>query len=156
MEYLHITNIVLFFVFLINAGLGLFVFIKRITQKRIRISFSILSWTLASWNLSILMIFLVKNPSWKFFWGRMSFAAASVAPFAFFAFSLFFPKEKWIISNKRLFLMCIPSAVFIILSFTELMVRSVRWDTMTTDYGPIYPFFGIFVSLSIIGGLFFC
>jgi len=85
----------------------------------------------------------------------MSFAATSIAPFAFFIFSLFFPKENWKISNLRLFLISIPSVVFICLSFTNLIVQSVRWDVLGAKYGPLHPIFGLFVILTISGGLFF-
>jgi hypothetical protein len=101
------------------------------------------------------MLFLFKDPSWRLFWGRMSFAATSIAPFAFLIFSLFFPKEKWTISNAKLLLISIPSIVLVFLSFTDLVIYSVQWDTLTSNYGPIHPFFGIFVFTNVIGGLFF-
>jgi two-component system, NtrC family, sensor kinase len=155
MEYLKITNTILFLTFLINTGLGLFVFFKKLPQRRISISFVILSWSLALWNISVLMIYLFQDPSWKLFWVRMSFVATSITPFSFLVFSLFFPREKWIISNKKLLLLSIPSFIFIFLSLTNMMVRSVQWDTLTTYYGPIHPFFGIFVFTNVTGGLFF-
>ncbi len=154
-DYLNISNIFLFGVFLINTGLGLFVFFKQLSQKRIKISFSILSWALALWNFSVLMIYLFSDPWWRLFWVRMSFAATSIAPFAFFSFSLFFPNGKWIISNRKLLLISIPSMAFILLSFTNLMIESVQWATLISKYGRIHPFFGIFVFINIIGGLFF-
>jgi len=145
----------LFLVFLINAGLGLLVFFKRLPQKRIKTSFAILSWALALWNFDVLMIYLFKDPSWRLFWVRMSFAATSIAPLAFFSFSLFFPKEKQIISNLKLFLISIPSLVFVFMSFTRWMVHSVQWDILSSNYGPIHPIFGGYVFIAISGGLFF-
>jgi signal transduction histidine kinase len=85
----------------------------------------------------------------------MSFVATSIAPFAFLIFSLFFPREKWNISNTKLLLLSIPSLIFVFLSFTDLIVYSVQWDTLTSNYGPVHPFFGIFVLLNIAGGLIF-
>ncbi len=101
------------------------------------------------------MIYLFKDPVWRLFWVRMSFAAASIAPLAFFSFSLFFPKEKQIISNLKLFLISIPSWVFIWMSFTPLMVHSVQWDILRSKYGPIHPVFGGYIFITIFGGLFF-
>ncbi len=155
MEYLKIINIILFFTFLINTGLGLFVFFKRLPQKRTSISFVILSWSVALWNFSVLMIYLFQDPSWRLFWVRTSFAATSIAPFAFLIFSLFFPKEKLPISNAKLLLISIPSIALVFLSFSDLIIYSVQWDTLTSSYGPIHPFFGIFVFTNVIGGLFF-
>ncbi len=131
------------------------VFLKRLPQKRIKTSFAVLSWGLALWNFSVLMIYLFKDPSWKLFWVRMSFAATSIAPLAFFSFSLFFPKEKPIISNLKLFFISIPALVFIFVSFTQLMVHSVQWDILRSNYGPMHPIFGVYVFVTIFGGLFF-
>ncbi len=154
-EGLSITNIFLTIAFLINAGIGLFVFFKQLPKRRIKISFSVLTWALALWNFSILMIFVLRDPSSKLFWGRMSFAVTSIAPVAFLVFSLCFPKEKWSVSNRELFLISTPSMVFVFLSFTKLIVRSVEWDTLVTNYGPVHPVFGIFVLINIIGGFYF-
>ncbi len=154
-EGLSTTNIFLFIAFTINTGIGFFIFLKRLPQKRIKITFSILSWALALWNFSILMMFLLNDPSWKLFWGRMSFAATSIAPVAFLVFTLFFPRTKWMISNRELFLISIPSLFFVYFSFTKLIVRSVEWRNLTTNYGSAYPAFGIFVLINIILGLLF-
>src|SRR4030042_2850791 len=134
--FLNISNLFLFCVFIINTGFGLFVFLKKIPQKRIRISFSFFSWALALWNFSVLMIYLFNDPWWRLFWVRMSFAATSIAPFAFLTFSLLFPKDKWIISNRKLLFISIPSIIFVFFSFTKLMVHSVEWNTLTSNYGP--------------------
>ncbi len=148
-------NILLFLVFLINAGLGLLVFFKRLPQKRSKTAFAILSWALALWNFSVLMIYLFQDPSWRLFWVRMSFTSTSIAPVAFLVFSLFFPRDKWAASNREFFLISIPPVIFIYLSFTKLIVRSVEWDTLTSYHGSAYPVFGIFVLMNIISGLFF-
>jgi signal transduction histidine kinase len=155
MEYLNTSNIILFLTFLVNTGLGLFVFLKHLPQKRINISFTVILWALALWNFSVLMIYLFKDPPWRLFWVRMSFAASSISPLAFFIFSLFFPKEKRVISDLKLFLISIPALVFISISFTKLMVRSVQWDILVSNYGPIHPAFGVYVFVTISGGLFF-
>ncbi len=152
---MKIMNILLFLVFLINAGLGLLVFFKRLPQKRSKTAFAILSWALALWNFSVLMIYLFQDPSWRLFWVRMSFTSTSIAPVAFLVFSLFFPRDKWAASNREFFLISIPPVIFIYLSFTKLIVRSVEWDTLTSYHGSAYPVFGIFVLMNIISGLFF-
>ncbi len=155
MEYLSISNIILFLTFLTNTALGLFVFLKRHPQKRTNISFTIISWALALWNLSVLMIYLFRDPLWRLFWVRMSFVASSISPLGFLIFSLFFPKEKRIISDLKLFLISVPALVFIPMSFTKLMVRFVQWDILASNYGPIHSIFGVYVFAMVSGGLFF-
>jgi len=45
--------------------------------------------------------------------------------------------------------------IFVYFSLTELIVRSVEWETLTSNYGSAHTVFGIFVLINIIGGLFF-
>jgi len=58
-------------------------------------------------------------------------------------------------SNLKLFLISIPSLVFVFMSFTRWMVHSVQWDILSSNYGPIHPIFGVYVFIAIFGGLFF-
>jgi len=86
MERLTTTNIILFLAFLLNFGLGLLVYLKKSPHRRVNISFSVLSWALAAWVLSVLMIYLVKEEALRLFWVRMSFIGTSILPSSFFIF----------------------------------------------------------------------
>ena len=155
MERLNFINILLFIVFILTVGLGLLVYRSNSPHRRVNIAFSISSWASAGWILSVLMIYLFKEPLWKLFWVRMSFVASSNIPSTFFYFSLIFPKEKRNISLLKIVLIFLPSSIFTLLSLTGLMVYSVDWKTFTTDYGLAHPFFSAYFILSISGGIFF-
>jgi signal transduction histidine kinase len=85
----------------------------------------------------------------------MSFVTSSNIPAAFLYFSLIFPKEKRVISPLKIILIFIPSSIFVLVSFTQLMVNSAHWDTLTLDYGVAHKFFSAYFILSISGGIFF-
>jgi signal transduction histidine kinase len=153
MERFDFTNTALFLAFSLNLALGLLVYSTDSPHRRVSTSFSILSLSLAGWAFSILMIFLFKEQQWRLFWVRMSYATSSYIPSTFLYFSLIFPREKRIISPLKKFLMFFFSSIFAALSFTELMVRSARWETLTINYGPAHRFFSIFLIIFVFAGI---
>ena len=151
---LNIQNIILSIVFLLNAGLGVLVYIKG-SRPRISASFSIFSWASAGWVLSVLMIFLFKDFSWRLFFLRMTFAVSSIIATAFFYFSAIFPNEKRHVSPLGFISICILSTAFIVLSFTKLIVHSAESDMVTIHYGVGQIIFTMyFISLMSVGILF--
>jgi signal transduction histidine kinase len=155
MEILNLPNMILLFAFLLNVGLGLLIYLKATPYRQVNVSFSIFSWGCASWIFSILMIYLFKEPSWRLFWVRMSFIGPSIIPGAFFYFSLVFPKEKRNIPHILPFLICILSLVFVFMSFTKLMVHSVQWDILSSNFGVAHKYFSIYFIVLMCGGIFF-
>ena len=155
MEQLTVTNIVLSFAFLLNVGLGLLVYLNKSTHRRVNISFSIFSWASASWILSVLMFFLFKDQIWKLFWARMSFVGPSIIPAAFFYFSGIFPREKDDVTPSKIIILSILSSIFVILSFTGLMVRSANWERLTLNYGIAHKYFSIYFILLMSAGIFY-
>ena len=155
MEILNFQNILLLLSFLLNVGLGSLVYLKATPYRRVSVSFSIFAWACAIWIYSILMIYLYRDSTWRLFWVRMSFIGPSIIPAAFFYFSLIFPKEKRFISWTATFLISILSSVFVSLSFTKLMVHSVRWDILSANYGLAHKYFSIYFLVFMLGGIFF-
>jgi len=155
MEGLNATNIPLLVVFLLNVGLGLLVYLKASLHRRVNISFSLFAWALAGWIFSILMIFLFKEPTWRLFWLRMGFVASSNIPSTFLYFSLIFPNEKRNISLPKMIFIFLPSTIFTLFSFTELMVHSAQWETMKINYGIAHKFFSVYLLTGMFGGIFF-
>jgi len=154
-QLFNVTNIALFLAFSLNLGLGLLVYLKNSPYRLVSISFSLLSWALASWAFSILMIFLFREPQSRLLWLKMSFATSSYIPSTFFYFSLTFPKEKRMLSPlKRILLFSFPS-VLAVLSFSGWMVRSADWETLTIRYGWAYKFFSLFMIVSVVAGIVF-
>ena len=153
MAELKISCIILLFTFFVNVGLGLLVYLKRSPHRRVNISFALLSWALGAWVLSVLLIYLFKDPNWKLFWVRMSFIGPSILPAAFFYFSLVFPKQKRYISKTRIALIFLPSLIFVLLSFTGLMVRSVEWHTLKANYGIAHQFFSVYLIALMLAAI---
>jgi signal transduction histidine kinase len=151
----NLYDTLLLLTLLINGGLGLLVYLKKGPQRRVHIAFSLLSFALAAWASSILMIYLFETPAWRNFWVRMSFVTSSFIPAAFLYFSIIFPKEKRTISPRRMVLLFFLPALFAILSFTPLMVRSVHWETLVARYGLAHKPFSAYLLLYIWGGIFF-
>ena len=151
----NLSDSLLLLTLLINGGLGLLVCLKKAPQRRVHIAFSLLSFALAAWASSILMIYLFQTPAWRDFWVRMSFVTSSFIPAAFLYFSLIFPKEKRVVSPLRMALLFFLPALFAILSFTPLMVRSVHWETLAARYGFAHKAFSAYLLAYIWGGVFF-
>lgn len=149
----QIQNIILFIVFLLNVGFGILVFIKgRI--KKISISFSIFSWACASWVLCILFIFLFKEPYWRLFWARMSFLGPSIIAASFFYFSSVFPNGNYRIAFLKQIPIYVFASIFVILSFTNLIVESANWETLSLNYGLAHKLFSFYFILLMLGGIF--
>ena len=147
--------ITLSFTIFINVGLGILVFAKKPTFRRVNFVFSLLSWAVAGWTLSVLMAYLFNDSSWRIFWGRTSFATSGAIPTAFLWFTVLFPREQRRLSSVRLFLMGLPSIVFLLLSYTNLIVSSLHAGLPVFNYGPAYPLFSIyFVSYMFLAFFF--
>jgi signal transduction histidine kinase len=155
MGYLTAREISLLFAFVLNFGLGSLVYLKDSSHRRVNISFSIFTWALACWILSVAMSFLPAEPAWRLFWARMSFVSSSFVPSAFFYFALIFPKEKRDISTSKIGLIFLLSCFFGLISFTKLMVHSADWETVTLNYGIAHRFFSIYLLAGMFGGIFF-
>jgi signal transduction histidine kinase len=154
MKLLTIPNSILAFVFLLNGGLGALVYLKD-PRRRINISFSIFSWASAGWVLSILMIFLLDEPFWKLFSLRMGFAWVTVITAAFFYFSTVFPGERRYIGTIEIILLLVVSSIFLVLSFTDSVIRSADWDAMVIRYGVGHKLYSVYFITLMFGGLFF-
>jgi signal transduction histidine kinase len=154
MERLNLTHIILLFAFLLTGGLGLLVYLKKSPHRRVNLSFSVFAWASASWILSVLMVYWFDEPAWKLFWVRMSFVGPSIIPASFFYFALVFPKEDRRVSFSRTLLIFALAVVFVSISFTPWMVRSVNWDTLKANYGIAHPIFSIYFLILMSAGIF--
>ena len=155
MERFGVQYLFLAFVFLLNVGLGLIVYLKKYPHQRVNIAFSIFSWASAGWILSVLMFFLVENSTWRLFWARMSFVGPSIIPAAFIYFSIVFPGEKRTVEPRNVLFLITLSSIFVILSISGLIVRSLQSDHLTLNYGMAHRFFSIYFMILMCGGIFF-
>ena len=153
MEQFTVANAFLFIAFLLNMGLGLLVYFKDTPYRRVNVSFSIFSWCCAEWAFCILMIYLFRDQAWKIFWVRVSFVGPSIITGVFLYFSLIFPKEKRKISFSKMVLIFFLPLILVIISFTKLIVRSVDWESLTTNYGIGHKLFIVYFIISMSIGI---
>jgi len=152
---LIIARLFLLFAFLVNLGLGLLVYFKAGTHKRVHLIFSILAWAGAGWALSFFIIYCsIDSPS-VLFWGRMGFATSGITPAAFLCFTLLFPTEQKRLSSLKLFILILPSIIFVVLSFTNQIVASLGSGIKMFSYGPSYRFFSIYLIGYLLFGFIF-
>ncbi|NWF94062.1 MAG: GAF domain-containing protein [Syntrophaceae bacterium] len=139
-----VIGLLLLVTFFINIGLGFLVFFKTSVFRLVNFLFSLLAWASAGWILSILLAYSFEDPSWKLFWGRMSFATATIIPAAFLCFSLLFPGDRGTLSSTKLLLLVLPSLFVFGLSFTSQIVSSLGSGPRMFIYGPFYRFFSVY------------
>ncbi len=152
---MNMIKLLLGVAFIVNFGLGFLVYFKTTSQRKINISFAILSWASAGWALSVLMIYLINENSLRLLWVRMSFVFSAIIPSAFLYFSLVFPKEQRSINWLRFSLIGFFPVILIYLSLTNMIVYSVNWEIMSANYGPAHPFFALYLITFIFFGLLF-
>ena len=141
--------------FFVNLGFGLLVLIKIESYKRIRWSFSVLAWSGAGWALSFFMVYFLKDDPLKLFWGRMGFATSGIIPSAFLAFAFLFPREQRDVNLTKIIIFGLPALLSLVLSFTDQIVSSLGVSSRMFNYGPLYPFFSIYlIGFMILGFLF--
>ena len=125
------------------------------SYRRIRLSFSVLAWSGAGWALSFFMVYFLKDDPLRLFWGRMGFATSGIIPSAFLMFAFLFPREQKDISLTKTIIFGCPALLFLILSFTDQIVSSLGLSSKMFNYGPLYPFFSIYLTGFMILGFLF-
>jgi len=148
-------SLLVFFAFLSDTAIGIFVYIKGTQNKPVTLAFSFLSWACAGWAFSVLLIFLSEQWPWMLFWGEMSFAASSLASAAFLWFSRIFPQASSTV-NRRSFWVAPLWLGILLLTFSGFVLTGVSHTKIgfKTTYGPGYPFFSVFIFGCIFYGLY--
>ena len=125
------------------------------SHRRIRLSFSILAWSGAGWALSFFMVYFLKDNPLRLFWGRMGFATSGIIPAAFLMFAFLFPREQRDINLTKTIIFGFPALLFSVLSFTDQIIFSLGLGSKMFNYGPLYPFFSIYLTGFMILGFLF-
>ena len=152
---MSVPTITLLFAFLVNLGLGLLVYIKATSYKRVNIIFAILAWSAAGWAFSFFLVYLFTDNPLKLFFGRMGFATSSIISTAFLLFAIIFPSEQRGVSSFKLIFLSLPALLFLGLSFTNKIVFSLGIGLKMFIYGPFYPLFSFYLTGYIILGFVF-
>jgi hypothetical protein len=145
----------LLFASLINLGFGFVVYARSVAPRQVKVSLSVLAWACAGWGFTVFMEYLlIQSPS-ILFWGKMSFVITAITPLAFLLFTLFFPKHQVVTNSLKLKALWLPSILFFGLSFTDQIVSSRGTGPKMFNYGPLYPFFSIYLIGYILMGFAF-
>jgi signal transduction histidine kinase len=112
---LDTINIFILGVVMVNAFLGLFVFITK-RDSKVNQSFFVFSIAATLWSLSMFFFRSMAGTSNAIFFARILYASAACIPFAFIFFINFFPEEKYNIPKKFDILLVIPFVFIVLIS----------------------------------------
>ncbi|MCM8788006.1 MAG: hypothetical protein NC935_08175, partial [Candidatus Omnitrophica bacterium] len=146
-----IWGLLFFLILVLHLGIGGIVFIKNfrnITNQ----SFFLLTFFLASW---MAVHFLQNEPPFKNFAEflfRLDFFLGIFLCSTFYFFTQLFPQPVSISFTKKLFIF-IPSFLFSILSFNNLIIKQIHFHNGVIDGEPGILFGGYFlIALAYVGG----
>lgn len=139
-----------------NIVLGLAVWLKSPSQ-RVNKYFGLFSLTLAAWALSNGFVAAYASTPLGIVWARAAFASASLIPLSLFLFVTVFPSPNPA-PPKTLTSACLLAGFgAFALSLTPLVAaRTTSIDgALSVTYGPLHPFFGLYVISSLAYSLVF-
>src|SRR4030042_2899209 len=145
-------EIFLFICFLFNIGLGILVFTRSSSAKRINTIFSLFCLACALWIFGALMIHTIGWVQWKLASLRFIFALSFFIPATFVHFSLIFPDYQRQLNSLKTLILYLPALIFLVLSPTDLIAKAIlRIEPIKIEYGIIHRFvvayFVIYLSL---------
>jgi len=146
---------VLLFTTVVTLLLGLAVWLKN-SSLRVNQYYAAFSFCVAAWTLSNALVVQYAHTPYGILWARSAFVSASLIPLAFFLFASVFPVRSPAPSVILTGVLSLAATVAALLSTTPLVARtaSSRDGVLHMTYGPMHPFFAIYV-LSVLGyGLF--
>ena len=157
-DYFKMTIIVEIFLsisFLINLGLGFLVSTRPSTYKRVNLIFSLVCLACAIWIFGAFMLPISEQAQWRLFWIRFIFGVGSFIPALLLHFSLIFPIHQHHINFLKTAILYSPALIFLALSPTELIVRSVlQVEPINFEYGVMHRFFSLYFFIYLILGFY--
>jgi signal transduction histidine kinase len=156
MSKMGLVEILLSTGILFNLGLGLLVFTRPSTYKRINTIFSLLCLACAFWNLGALMVGVIEQVGWKLFWIRFVFGTSFFLPAILVHFSLIFPTCQHRINFLKTLILYSPPLVFSALIPTGLIVKSIlQIEPIRFEYGAVHRFIAVYFLVYLSSGLYF-
>ncbi len=133
------------FAALANLVLGAIILHKQ-PAGHIHRSFAAFSFSVALWTLSNGLVSAYPGTTWGYVWGRLTFASASIIPFAFLLFVSVFPTAQLPAPKFVVRTFAISALAFFSLSFSPLILRSTASvdGQLHVTYGPLHLVFGIY------------
>lgn len=129
------------------AGLGLLVFLNN-RRAQVNRLFALSVVSIVGWIVSITIALSLDDLSKAVIFGRLAFAFAGSIPFTFLLVFHAFPIAQRPPTTRGVALPGILCLLFIVLSFTPLIVAGAQRSASKTNfvYGPLHPVFSIYVA----------
>jgi len=136
------------FICVINLTLVLFVYFRN-RHHLVNRLFAVSVLWVTFWTISDNFLHLLAETSAGLFWGRTTFAMASLIPASFLPFAGAFPSDQKLPRNFVLSAFAVIGISFFFVSFTPLIVTGVRYDDrgLHLTYGTLYPAFALYFVL---------
>jgi signal transduction histidine kinase len=118
-------------------------------------AFACLALTLGAWALSNGLVSAYAATSWGIVWARSAFLSASLLPLWCFRFVSVFPTPTPPVSPHLRRVMTACAVASCVASMTPSLAHSTSSvnGALHVTYGPIYPFFGAYLVVSLTGSL---
>ncbi|MFA5104240.1 MAG: ATP-binding protein [Candidatus Margulisiibacteriota bacterium] len=141
-------TLILFLAFLLNSVLA-FVVLANNPKQKLNQTFFMIAIGVAAWNFATFMFW---QTEYVLFWARMMFVGPILIPSAFLCFSLSFPDKGDLLKLHQRMLIFSPWALFIPMSATDIIVKSVNFADREVTYGIGNSLFAIyFFSFVLVG-----
>lgn len=135
------------FVCAVNLTLSLTVFLKD-RHSTVNRFFSLSVFSVALWTFTNALLHASPPGTSALYWGRLTFAAASLIPGNFLAFAEAFPPSTTRVSRAHFLASLGLAAGFALLACTPWIVNAVTYDQhgLRLLYGPAYPLFAMYFA----------
>lgn len=135
------------FVCAVNLALSLTVFLKN-RHSTVNRFFSLSVFSVALWTFTNALLHASPPGTSALYWGRFTFAAASLIPGNFLAFAEAFPPTTAPVPRTHFFLSLALAAAFSLLACTPWVVNAVTYDEhgLRLIYGPAYLLFAVYFA----------
>jgi PAS domain S-box-containing protein len=129
----------------VNLFLAGFVYFRRPQSSSSRV-FALFVLSIVGWSLCVKMVYLYASLPTGLFWGRLSFATASLIGSSFAVFCQVFPDLPTLRATKGILLITLSGVLVAGLSLTPLVLREITISG-TGDVRPVYgPFYALFAT----------
>lgn len=138
---MFLSQISFFFIFLLIAGLGVFVFFKNPSSK-INKRFCIFASVLSVWIILNFYVHLATKPEIILLRVRCVFCVATFIPSTFFFFSSIFPDQKESHADRYISIFSFAISVLLAVCFSGI-VKGISFENglAYAEYGPLFPLF---------------
>jgi len=143
-----LKTLILLSAVILNTVLA-FVVLANNPRQKMNQSFFMIAIGVAAWNFATFMFW---QTDYVLFWARMMFVGPILIPSAFLCFSLSFPDKGDLIKLHQRILIFSPWALFIPMSATDIIVKSVNIFDREVTYGIGNSIFAVYFLLFVIAG----